>query len=235
MIWVVGGGPKSHQICQQLKQLKKPYKLTTITDYKRDMPLSYTSKALSKPLQEEEINAFIEKEGITAVIDHTYDGSSAFSRKLMAICEQKDVMYIRYEEKTLIDEVMALHENVEVVSSLHPVEKALKNYEAPIFLDLNRKVQKEIAYLNLKKCFYKEAKTAFDAESLKKQFEKNHITKVFVCENENLPLYIKVCDELKLPLIVMKRNKLNYKRKCYDLSALEEYLQGMPNSGNIEE
>lgn len=235
MIWVVGGGPQSHQICQQLKQLKKPYKLTTVTDYKRDMPLSYTSKALSKPLKEDEIRAFIEKENIHTVIDHTYDGNSMFSKELMAVCEQKDVMYIRYELKTFIDEVMALYKSVEVIDSLGAVEDTLKEYKAPIFLDLNRKVQKEIAYLNLKNCFYKEAKESLDEASLKKQFEDKHITKVFVCENENLPLYIKVCEQLDLSLIVMKRNKLHYKKRCCDLKALEEYLQVIPNSGNIEE
>lgn len=225
MIWIIGGGPKSHQICQYLNGLKKAYKLTTVTDYKRDMPLSYTSKALSKPPSEVEIRAFIEKENVKYIIDHSYGSGTIFSKELMKVCEETDIIYIRYEEKTLIDEVNLLYEGAKVIRDIEEIKESLMGYEKPIFLDVNRKVQKEVSNLELKHCIYKGKEDVISVEDLKEIFEEKQIQCVLVGENESLPIYIEICKVLRLPLMIIKRNKLQYKRTCYNIEKLKEYLQ----------
>lgn len=220
MIWVVGGGPKSYQICQHLKQLQKDYKLTTITDYKRDMPLSYTSKALSRPLDEEEISAFIKKEKIQLVIDHSY--GNTITRQLMQQCEANHIVYIRYEEAAYIDQIT--DEKVKVITEIEEAVDLLKADGIPIFIDLNRKAKKELACLNLKKCIYKEEISIQDVLNLQEIFERHHISTAIVQESESLPSYVEACKAIDIPLIIMRKNKIKYTIRCMTLTELEEYL-----------
>lgn len=223
MIWIIGGGPKSHQIYSYLNALKKNYKLTTITDYKRDMPLSYTSKVLSKPLNEMEIEAFINKEDIHYVIDHSYDMGSRFSKLLIKVCEMKGVKYIRYEEQTLLDTVTKYYEKSQVIVELSQLEDYLKVCPRPIFMAVNRKLQRMFK----EKCediFWAEkGKIVWDI--LKEDLEKKQIKQIVVSEDEHLQIYLDVCKLLDIPITIIKNNKLQYPIKCCSLEELKEYLQ----------
>lgn len=227
MIWVIGGGPRSYQICQYLKQTHKAFKLTTITDYKRDMPLSYTSKALSRPLDEAEISEFIKKEEIGLIIDHSY--GNAITRQLIAQCEANHIIYIRYEEAADIDQIM--DEKIKVITDLGEASNLLEDKDNTIFIDLNRKAKKELELFNLKNCIYKEET---DTANLQAAFKTHHIAMAIVQESESLPSYIEVCKALGILLIIMRKNKIKYPIRCMTLSDLEGHLQLFLNSGNIK-
>ncbi len=222
MIWIIGGGPKSYQLCQRLNELKKEYKLTTITDYKRDMPLSYTSRALRQPLSAQEIQEFIIKEKVKVVIDHSYGNGSSFSKELMKVCDMNYIDYVRYEEASLLDKINNSH--IEVIKDIEEIISLLKDYKKPIFLDINRKLKKEIQNLNLENCFYRNEIEVLDVESLEEIVKLRQITMILACENEVLPIYNTVCNCLDMPLVIVKKNRIKYKNRYTNLKALEEYL-----------
>lgn len=230
MIWVIGGGPRSYQICQYLKQKQKDYKLTTVTDYKRDMPLSYTSKALSRLLDETEINAFIKKEKITLIIDHSY--GNAMTKQLIAQCRVNHITYIRYEEADAIDKIM--DEGIKVITEIEEAGDLLKEGAGTIFIDLNRKAKKELVSFNLASCIYKEEIDAEEASGLQEIFKAQHISRAIVQESESVPSYVAACKTADIPLIILRRNKIKYPIRCLALSELEGYLQLFLNSGNIK-
>lgn len=223
MIWIIGGGPRSHQICSYLNALKKPYKLTTITDYKRDMPLSYTSKVLSEPLNEKEIETFIKNKEIHCVIDHSYEVGSGFSKLLIKVCEARRVKYIRYEEQTLLDEVTKYYEKAQVIVEASRLEHLLKKYESPILMAPNRRLKRMFKAAD--EIVVWAEKDKLTIERLIQEIEMLQIKQVVVNEDENLKAYLEACKRLDIPITIIKRNKLQYPTKCYSLEKLKEYLQ----------
>lgn len=223
MIWIIGGGPRSHQICSYLNVLKKPYKLTTITDYKRDMPLSYTSKALSEPLSEREIETFIKNKEIHCIIDHSYEVGSSFSKLLIKVCEATRVKYIRYEEQTLLDEVTKYYEKAQVIVEASRLEPLLEKYESPILMAPNRRLKRMFKAADEIVVWVEKDKLTI--ERLIQEIEKHQIKQVVVSEDENLKAYLEACKRLDIPITIIKRNKLQYPIKCYSLEKLKEYLQ----------
>ncbi|WP_054743123.1 precorrin-6A/cobalt-precorrin-6A reductase [Cellulosilyticum ruminicola] len=223
MIWIIGGGPRSYQICSYLNVLKKSYKLTTITDYKRDMPLSYTSKALSKPLNQAEMEVFINKNEIHLVIDHSYEMGGGFSKLLIEVCGKYQVKYIRYEEPLLIDEIHKQYEKVQVIVDQSELKSYLKVCGRPILVVDNRKLRRMFKHIEDEVLWT--SKDDIRLETFENKLIENQIQQVIASEDKNLLIYVEACRRLVIPLMLIKHNKLQYPIRCYDLLQLKEYLR----------
>ena len=229
MIWLFGGGIKSHELNVFLKQLGISYKLSTVREYNRDMPLSYASKALCILPTEEEIQDTVLKEGIHLIIDHTYGELTKFSKTLLIVCERLNIQYVRYEIPGILDKLP----DIIAVDELSEITDVLKMTPGNIFIRLNRKAQKNLDGIGLDKkiysyhmphCIinYEEIKEELNANNFLEQLKYYSISCIILHEQDED--YIQMCQTTNIDLIVLRKKHPKYTNRFCELQQLKDYL-----------
>lgn len=242
MIWVLGGNKETYKLVQCLNKAGVSYKLTTMTEYNRDMPLSYTSAVLTKPLNETEMITFIKEENISLIIDNSYEQAITISRTARIAAKSCEVDYIRYlEEKkeifkgcnTCIYEDLS---NEQIAQLVHEIRKTT-------WLHVNRKQLKDLLpLLGMIPCLVDlpMSKTVlelcqnygYDEEQIigkevtldKKIIKKYNIGIVIAKEDEYLREYVDLCESTGIPLVVIRRQFGEVFRKIGELDTLASII-----------
>lgn len=242
MIWILGGSTDSYGLCQSFNKEDRAYKLTVITDYKRDMPLSYTSKALSAPLSEEEMIAFIRKNKITTLIDSTHEQAITVSKCAIRASNKCNIRYIRYDQRPGLKEIN--YSKLYYGLSLKEMVQAIQGHKKNIFLSVGRKELKYlIPELKAHQCFVQippASRITISCEDLGLNtkeliglkeplsvelntclFKDYKVDLVITKEGQGLREKIKACQSLNLPIMVLKTKMLEYPYVSHTIEMLK--------------
>jgi len=117
MILVLGGTSDSLEICDRLNKNKDLlYILSVTTSYGEDLAKKHAKNVITGKLSEEDMIDFIEKNNINKIIDATHPYAIKVSKNTIKCAKEKNIDYLRYERKSLIEEIS--YKNKYVVGSV---------------------------------------------------------------------------------------------------------------------
>ena len=105
MILVLGGTSDSIEICNLLNEYKLPYVVSVTTTYGEELARKCTDKVLLRKLTIEDMVNFIEDNKVEKIIDATHPYAVEVSSNAIKASEISNIKYIRFERKSLIDEI----------------------------------------------------------------------------------------------------------------------------------
>ena len=105
MILVLGGTSDSIEICNLLNEHKLPYVVSVTTAYGEELARKCTDKVLLRKLTIEDMVNFIEDNKVEKIIDATHPYAVEVSSNAIKASEISNIKYIRFERKSLIDEI----------------------------------------------------------------------------------------------------------------------------------
>ncbi|WP_101772501.1 precorrin-6A reductase [Peptostreptococcus faecalis] len=251
MILVLGGTSDSLKICDRLYEIGiSDFVLSVATDFGKELAESHAKFIINGKMDKKEMKKYIIENEVRQVIDATHPYAIDVSRNAMDACEETDIKYIRFERKSLLENItyqgeyivdtieeacgMVLSneewENVfiatgnknlgtyvkllksrNIVTRVFPTSETLRNCEA-IGLNADN-------IIAIKGPFNKEINVAL----LKHAKVDVVITKESGFAGGYLDK-ISACEELGIPVIVIKRKTIDYQRVVHDVSEIEESI-----------
>ena len=113
MILVLGGTSDSLKICDRLNQIGiSDFVLSVATEFGKDLALEHAKNIINGKMDKKEMVEYIRDKGIRQVIDATHPYAIEVSRNAIEACDQTDIKYIRFERKSLLDEIKYQQEYV---------------------------------------------------------------------------------------------------------------------------
>jgi len=116
MILVLGGTSDSLEICDKLKFIDKEFILSVTTDYGRDLAISHAKNIILGKLNSKSMEDFIKTHEVNQIIDATHPYAVEVSKNALECAESLGVKYLRYERKSLIEQIK--YKNIHVVDTL---------------------------------------------------------------------------------------------------------------------
>lgn len=141
MILVLGGTSDSINICKLLNDLNKEYIVSVTTKYGSDLVECVAENIVIKRMDLDFMNEFIKSNDIDLIIDSTHPYAVEVSKNAVKTAEIMEVDYIRYERKSLLEEV-DYNNIIKVKNTKEAYEKA-KIIGGNIFLGTGSKTLKE--------------------------------------------------------------------------------------------
>ena len=106
MILVLGGTSDSLKICDRLNEIGiSDFVLSVATEFGKDLALEHAKNIINGKMDKKEMIEYIKDQEIRQVIDATHPYAVEVSRNAIEACEQTDIKYIRFERKSLLDEI----------------------------------------------------------------------------------------------------------------------------------
>ncbi len=251
MILVLGGTSDSLKICDRLYEIGiSDFVLSVVTEFGRDLAESHAQDIINGKMDKDGMVDYIIKNEVRQVIDATHPYAVEVSRNAMDACEETDIKYIRFERKSLLDEVkyqgeyivdtieeacamilgndqwenvfiatgsknlgtyVKLLKSKSLVARVLPTSEVIRNCEAmglnaDNLLAIKGPFSKDINVAMLK---HAEVDVVITKES---GFAGGFMDKIAACE------------ELGIPIIIIKRKTIDYQRVVHDISEIEESI-----------
>lgn len=249
MILVLGGTSDSLEICDKLnKNNDLSYTLSVTTNYGEDLAKKYAKNVIIGKLAEEDMINFIEKNNITKIIDATHPYAIEVSKNAIKCAKEKNVDYLRYERKSLIEEIT--YENKYVVSNIEEACKVAREKGSNIFIGTGSKNLPQIVdYIPDKKLIARVLPTSEVilsceklglnpdniiamkgpfSQSINEEFYKHYNVDIVVTKesgvNGGFLEKVNACETLDIPVIIITREKMNYPNVVNDIEELEKLL-----------
>ncbi|WAW15101.1 precorrin-6A reductase [Peptostreptococcus equinus] len=251
MILVLGGTSDSLKICDKLNSIGiNDFVLSVATDFGRELAQTHADEIINGRMDKNEMVEFIKLNEVRQIIDATHPYAVEVSMNAMEACLETDIKYIRFERKSLLDEVMYPGEYI-VDTIEEACEMVLNNKEwQNVFLATGSKnlatYVKKLKGKNLSARVLPTSEVMKVCESLglnadniialKGPFNKDinmallkHAKVDVVITKESgfaggFTDKLDACIELGVPIIIIRRKMINYQKMVHDISEIEESL-----------
>lgn len=240
MILVLGGTSDSLVIAEKLAAAEIPFFLSVTSDYGQHLAEEVAARVIKGRLTAAEMTEFIRDNQITALVDATHPFAVVASKTAIAVSQTAGIDYLRFERPSL------LPEDVITVDSLEAAcEKALA-YEGKIYLTTGSKTLPQVVKLLPKERLVARVLptaevltitesiglAADQIEGLKGPFSKemnialmqhNQAAVLLTKESGQAGGFLEkvaACHELKVPCIVIQRERLAYPAQFSEIEGL---------------
>jgi precorrin-6A/cobalt-precorrin-6A reductase len=143
MILVLGGTSDSTRICNLLNEINKEYIVSVTTQYGADIASKVAKNIVIKRMNPKYMISFMKENNIDLVIDSTHPYAIEVSKNAIEVTNILGVDYIRYERKSLLDELD--YDKVIKVKNTEEAYKKADEIGQNIFLGTGSKTIKEFA------------------------------------------------------------------------------------------
>ncbi|SFE32877.1 precorrin-6A reductase [Peptostreptococcus sp. D1] len=251
MILVLGGTSDSLKICDRLYEIGiSEFVLSVATEYGKELAASHAKKIINGKMDKDEMVKYISENGIRQVIDATHPYAIDVSRNAMDACEEADIKYIRFERKSLLEEIR--YQGEFIVDSIEEAcDMVMKNssWENVFIATGSKNLGTYVKLLKSKRLVARVLPTsevlrsceamglnADNLLALKGPFSKEinvallkHAKVDVVITKESgyaggFLDKIDACDELGLPIIIIKRKTIDYQRMVHEISEIQESI-----------
>lgn len=251
MILVLGGTSDSLKICDRLYEIGiSEFVLSVATEYGKELASSHAKKIINGKMDKDEMVKYISENGIRQVIDATHPYAIDVSRNAMDACEEADIKYIRFERKSLLEEIR--YQGEFIVDSIEEAcDMVMKNssWENVFIATGSKNLGTYVKLLKSKRLVARVLPTsevlrsceamglnADNLLALKGPFSKEinvallkHAKVDVVITKESgyaggFLDKIDACDELGLPIIIIKRKTIDYQRMVHEISEIQESI-----------
>lgn len=234
MILVLGGTSDSILICEKLNEMKVPYLVSVTTEYGSEIARKVTDNILLKKLTIEEMILLINEKKITKIIDATHPYAVIVSSNAIESAKETNIEYIRFERESLINNID--YENKYIVDDIEEACKIANEIGTNIFIGTGSKnLDRYIELIKDKNLIARVLPTsevmasceklglnADNIIAMKGPFSEEINTATFNQYNIDLLITkesgvaggflekINACENLKIPVIIIKRKKMDY-------------------------
>ena len=249
MILVLGGTSDSLEICDRINKYKNlPYILSVTTSYGEDLARKYAKNVITGKLAKEDMINFIEQNNINKIIDATHPYAIEVSKNAIQCATELNIDYIRYERKSLIDSIN--YENKYIVNSIEDACKIAREKGRNIFIGTGSKNLPQIVdfipdrnlivrvlptsdvilsceNLGLNADNIIAMKGPFN-QSINEEFYKHYDIDIVITKEGGTAggflEKVNACEALKIPVVIIAREKINYPIVVNDIDELEKLI-----------
>lgn|SRR5699024_5998830 len=249
MILVLGGTSDSLEICDRINKYKNlPYILSVTTSYGEDLARKYAKNVITGKLAKEDMINFIEQNNINKIIDATHPYAIEVSKNAIQCATELNIDYIRYERKSLIDSIN--YENKYIVNSIEDACKIAREKGRNIFIGTGSKNLPQIVdfipdrnlivrvlptsdvilsceNLGLNANNIIAMKGPFN-QSINEEFYKHYDIDIVITKESGTAggflEKVNACEALKIPVVIIAREKINYPIVVNDIDELEKLI-----------
>ena len=217
MILVLGGTSDSLKICDRLNQIGiSDFVLSVATEFGKDLALEHAKNIINGKMDKKEMVEYIRDKGIRQVIDATHPYAIEVSRNAIEACDM--VMKNKNWENVLIATgsknlatYVKLLKGKKLVARVLPTSEVIRSCEsmglnADNIIALKGPFSKDINVALLK---HSKIEVVITKES---GFAGGFIDK------------IEACEELGIPVIIIRRRTIDYQRMIHSIDEIEEGL-----------
>ena len=251
MILVLGGTSDSLKICDRLNQIGiSDFVLSVATEFGKDLALEHAKNIINGKMDKKEMVEYIRDKGIRQVIDATHPYAVEVSRNAIEACDQTDIKYIRFERKSLLDEIKYQQEYVvDTIEEACDMVMKNKNWENVLIATGSKNLATYVKLLKGKKLVARVLPTsevirsceamglnADNIIALKGPFSKD--INVALLKHSKIEVVItkesgfaggfidkiEACEELGIPVIIIRRRTIDYQRMIHSIDEIEEGL-----------
>lgn len=251
MILVLGGTSDSLKICDRLSEIGiNDFVLSVATEFGRELAESHAKEIINGKMDKEEMIGFIQDNKIRQVIDATHPYAVEVSRNAIDACEEADIKYIRFERKSLLEEIKyqgefivdTTEEACNMIMSHEEWENVFiatgsKNLGTYVKLLKSKTLTARVLPTSdvLRNC-ESMGLNADNILAIKGPFSKeinvailNHAKVDVVITKESgfaggFLDKIEACEEVGIPVIIIKRKTIDYQRVVHEIEEIEESL-----------
>ena len=249
MILVLGGTSDSLEICDRINKYKNlPYILSVTTSYGEDLARKYAKNVITGKLAKEDMINFIEQNNINKIIDATHPYAIEVSKNAIQCATELKIDYIRYERKSLRDSIN--YENKYIVNSIEDACKIAREKGRNIFIGTGSKNLPQIVdfipdrnlivrvlptrdvilsceNLGLNADNIIAMKGPFN-QSINEEFYKHYDIDIVITKESGTAggflEKVNACEALKIPVVIIAREKINYPIVVNDIDELEKLI-----------
>lgn len=251
MILVLGGTSDSLKICDRLNEIGiSDFVLSVATEFGKDLALEHAKNIINGKMDKKEMIEYIKDQEIRQVIDATHPYAVEVSRNAIEACEQTDIKYIRFERKSLLDEIKYQQEYVvDTIEEACDMVMKNKNWENVLIATGSKNLATYVKLLKRKKLVARVLPTsevirscesmglnADNIIALKGPFSKD--INVALLKHSKIEVVItkesgfaggfidkiEACEELGIPVIIIRRRTIDYQRMIHSVDEIEEGL-----------
>jgi precorrin-6A reductase len=251
MILVLGGTSDSLKICDRLNEIGiSDFVLSVATEFGKDLALEHAKNIINGKMDKKEMIEYIRDQEIRQVIDATHPYAVEVSRNAIEACEQTDIKYIRFERKSLLDEIKYQQEYVvDTIEEACDMVMKNKNWENVLIATGSKNLATYVKLLKGKKLVARVLPTsevirscesmglnADNIIALKGPFSKD--INVALLKHSKIEVVItkesgfaggfidkiEACEELGIPVIIIRRRTIDYQRMIHSVDEIEEGL-----------
>lgn len=250
MILVLGGTSDSIEICDRLNKYKSlEYILSVTTNYGEDLARKKAKNVINGRLSKEDMIDFIQRNNITKIIDATHPYAIEVSKNAIECVEETKIGYIRYERKSLIDDIT--YENKYIVSSIKDACEVARKKGNNIFIGTGSKHLPEIVELipdrNLivrvlptSEVILSCEKLGLNADniiamrgpfsqSINEEFYKHYDIDIVITKESGIAggflEKVDACESLNIPVVIVSREKIDYPYVVNSIDEVEDYIK----------
>ena len=212
------------------------------------MQKKHAKNVIIGKLSEEDMIDFIEKNNINKIIDATHPYAIEVSKNAIKCAKEKNIDYLRYERKSLIEEIT--YKNKYVVSSIEEACKLAREKGSNIFIGTGSKNLPQIVdYIPDRNLIARVLPTSDVilsceklglnpdniiamkgpfSQSINEEFYKHYNIDIVVTKesgvNGGFLEKVNACETLDIPVIIITREKIDYPVVVNDIEELEKLL-----------
>src|SRR3712207_2311813 len=251
MILVLGGTSDSLKICDRLYEIGiNDFVLSVVTEFGRDLAESHAKDIINGKMDKSGMVEYIKNNGVRQVIDATHPYAVEVSRNAMDACEETDTKYIRFERKSLLENItyqgeyivdsieeactMVLGndqwENVFIATgskNLGTYVKLLKSKSLVARVLPTSEVIRSCEAMGLNADNILAIKGPFSKDINVAMLKHAKVDVVITKESGFAGGFmdkVAACEELGLPIIIIKRKTIDYQRVVHDIKEIEEKI-----------
>ena len=249
MILVLGGTSDSLEICDRINKYKNlPYILSVTTSYGEDLARKYAKNVITGKLAKEDMINFIEQNNINKIIDATHPYAIEVSKNAIQCATELNIDYIRYERKSLIDSIN--YENKYIVNSIEDACKIAREKGRNIFIGTGSKNLPQIVDFIPDRNLIVRVLPTSDVilscenlgvnadniiamkgpfnQSINEEFYKHYDIDIVITKESGTAggflEKVNACEALKIPVVIIAREKINYPIVVNDIDELEKLI-----------
>lgn len=249
MILVLGGTSDSIKVCNLLNEIKKDYIVSVTTNYGADLARKCAKNIVIKKMDKDYMTNFMKENNIELVIDSTHPYAVEVSKNAIEVSNFLGIKYLRYERKSLLEDLD--YDKVIKVESTKEAYKVANEIGLNIFLGTGSKTIGEFTknlkdknivvrvlptseVIKLCEDFGLNADNIIAmkgpfSEEINEQMYKHYnidlvITKESGIEGGFLEK-VNAAKNLNIPIIVIVREKLNYKTVVNEIENIKEFIE----------
>lgn len=249
MILVLGGTSDSLKICDRLYEIGiSDFVLSVVTEFGRDLAEPRAKDIINGKMDKDEMVDYIINNEIRQVIDATHPYAVEVSKNAIEACEITDIKYIRFERKSLLEDVKYQGEYiVDTIEEACDMILSNKKWENVFIATGSKNLGTYVKLLKAKNLIARVIPTsevlrnceamglnADNIIALKGPFSKD--INIALLKHSKIDVVITkesgfaggfldkvdACLELGIPIIIIKRKTIDYQRVVHDISEIEE-------------
>lgn len=247
MILVLGGTSDSIDVCNLLNKNQVNYVVSVTTSYGEKLAKEYANQVILKKLTLEDMVNYINKNGITKIIDSTHPYAIEVSTNAIKASQITNIDYIRFERESLIKNID--YKNKYIVNNIDEACEIANKIGNNIFIGTGSKnlylYKEKIKNKNLiprvlptSEVLISCEELGFNADNIiamkgpfsvemnECTYKQYNIDLVITKESGRAGGFlekIEACENMNIPVIIIKRRKMNYPNtigKIQDLTYL---------------